>query len=171
MSPKKSAEDILTTMVDRFRTAADEAELEAGAKRLGMKPAEIITIASIVQAESGSRDDMPKVSRVIYNRLKLPMKLRMDSTTMYGLNKFGIAASNADLKSTSPYNTYMHDGLPPGPIGNPGDHAIEAALHPAKGSWLYFVTVDPKKGITKFTASETEFYKLRDEFNKNHGTG
>ena len=87
---------------------------------------------------------------------------------MYGLNKYGIAASHADLESTSRYNTYKYFGLPPGPIANPGDHAIEAALHPADGNWLYFVTVDPKRGITKFTDKESEFWKLRDEFNRNN---
>jgi conserved hypothetical protein, YceG family len=173
VSPKKSAEDLLTVMVDRYRAAARQADLTSRAKDLGMTPAQIMTIASIVQAESGNVSDMPKVSRVIYNRLALnpPMKLQMDSTLMYGLGKFGIAATNAELNSKSPYNTYRRAGLPPGPISNPGDHAIEAALHPAKGSWLFFVTVDPEKGITKFTDSEAEFFKLRDQFNKNHGAG
>jgi UPF0755 protein len=96
------------------------------------------------------------------------MKLEMDSTLMYGLNKYGIAATNADLKSDSPYNTYRLLGLPPGPICNPGDHAIEAALNPAAGRWLWFVTTDPKKGITKFTDNEAEFFKFRDEFNRNY---
>jgi UPF0755 protein len=117
--------------------------------------------------------DMPKVARVIYNRLnRTPeMKLQMDSTVMYGLNKFGIAATHEELKSKSAYNTYARLGLPPGPIGNPGDHAIQAALKPADGPWLFFVTTDPKRGITKFTDSESEFFKLAEEFNKNHGTG
>jgi UPF0755 protein len=173
VSPKKSAEDILTVMVDRYRAAARDADLTNRAKDLGRDPNEIMTIASIVQAESGNVADMPKIARVIYNRLghKPPMLLQMDSTLMYGLGKFGISASNADLQSNSPYNTYKRAGLPPGPIGNPGDHAIDAALNPAKGNWLFFVTTDPAKGITKFTDSETEFFKLRDEFNKNHGSG
>ena len=106
---------------------------------------------------------------MIYNRLAHDpqMKLQMDSTVMYGLNKYGIVASDADLGSGSPYNTYQRLGLPPGPIGNPGDHAIEAALNPTKGDWLYFVTTDPKRGITKFTNSESEFYRFRDELNRN----
>jgi len=169
ITPKMSPEAILTAMVDRFSQTAERVDLEGQATALGRSPKDIITIASIIQAEAGSQADMPKIARVIYNRLsRTPqMKLEMDSTLMYGLNKYGIAASAADLKSKSPYNTYNRLGLPPGPIANPGDHAIEAALNPAKGDWLFFVTVDPKKHITKFTASETEFWKLRDEFNRN----
>ena len=65
----------------------------------------------------------------------------------------------------------MRPGLPPGPIGNPGDDAIQAALNPAKGDWLWFVTTDPKKGITKFADSESEFLKLKEEWERNRGTG
>jgi UPF0755 protein len=170
ITPKMSPEAILTAMVERFTQTADRVDLKDQAADLGRSPRDIVTIASIVQAEAGSQADMPKIARVIYNRLgrNPQMKLEMDSTLLYGLGKYGIAATSADLKSKSPYNTYTHLGLPPGPIANPGDHAIEAALNPAKGNWLYFVTVDPKKGITKFTSSETEFWKLRDEFNRNH---
>ncbi|MCT9934298.1 endolytic transglycosylase MltG [Planotetraspora sp. A-T 1434] len=171
VSPKQTPAQILTAMVDRFNQTAEKIDLEGQAKQIGRTPREIITIASIVQAESGNQGDMAKVARVIYNRLSRnpQMKLEMDSTLMYGLGKYGIAASNADLQSNSSYNTYKRLGLPPGPITNPGDHAIEAALHPADGTWLWFVTVDPQKGITKFTDKESEFWKLRQEFNRNHG--
>ncbi|WP_230985749.1 endolytic transglycosylase MltG [Microbispora oryzae] len=171
ISPKLSAQDILTKMVDRFNQAAEHADLEGQAKQLGVSPRQIIIVASIVQAEAGNVQDMPKVARVIYNRLgrNPPMNLAMDSTVMYGLDKYGISASNADLRSTSPYNTYKRPGLPPGPISNPGDHAIDAALHPADGNWLWFVTTDPKRGITKFTDNESDFIKIRDEFNRNNG--
>ncbi|WP_182880344.1 MULTISPECIES: endolytic transglycosylase MltG [unclassified Microbispora] len=170
INSKLTPQQILTNMVDRFNQTADKIDLEGQARQVGFSPRQVMIIASIVQAESGSAEDMPKVARVIYNRLlsNPPMKLGMDSTVMYGLNKYGIAASHADLTSTSRYNTYKYAGLPPGPISNPGDHAIEAALHPADGNWLYFVTVDPKRGITKFTDKESEFWKLRDEFNRNY---
>ncbi|MFI6799345.1 endolytic transglycosylase MltG [Streptosporangium canum] len=173
ISPKMEPVDILTAMVDRFHQTAGKDGLEKEAKALGHTPHEIMTIASIVQAESGSVEDMGKVARVIYNRLdgNPPRKLEMDSTVMYGLNKYGVAATNADLESTSPYNTYMREGLPPGPIANPGDHAIQAALNPTKGDWIFFVTTDTKRGITKFTASETEFFKFKAEFEKNRAGG
>jgi UPF0755 protein len=173
VSPKSSPDDVLAAMVTRYKRAADDTGLVAAAKRVGRTPLEILTIASIVEAESGNKRDMPKVARVIYNRLNRDpqMKLQMDSTVMYGLNKFGIAATHEELKSKSPFNTYARLGLPPGPIGNPGQHAIESALKPADGTWLFFVTTDPKRGITKFTDSEAEFFKLAEEFNKNHGVG
>ncbi|MET8046483.1 endolytic transglycosylase MltG [Streptosporangium sp. NPDC005286] len=81
---------------------------------------------------------------------------------------FGVGASTKDLQSTSRYNTYVRPGLPPGPIGNPGADAIEAALRPATGPWLFFVVTDPEKGVTKFAASEREFFKLVRE-RKKHG--
>ncbi|GAA3103554.1 endolytic transglycosylase MltG [Streptosporangium carneum] len=171
ITPKMTAADILTAMVDRFNQTAEKDGLKSAAKGLGHTPHEIMTIASIVQAESGNLQDMPKVARVIYNRLDTNRKLEMDSTVMYGLNKYGISATNEDLQSKSPYNTYMHTGLPPGPIANPGDHAIQAALNPAKGAWVWFVTTDPKRGITKFASTEAEFLRLKAEFEKNRGSG
>ncbi|GLX99325.1 hypothetical protein Hesp01_72750 [Herbidospora sp. NBRC 101105] len=166
LPPNITASEILTRMTDRFNETARKFDLNAEAKRLGFTPMEIMTVASIVQAESGTPDDMGKVARVIYNRLALnpPMKLQMDSTTMYGLGKYGIAATFEETRDDSPYNTYRVDGLPPGPIANPGDHAIEAALKPTKGDWLFFVTTDPENGVTEFTASEAEFVRLRDKF-------
>ncbi|MFJ2028144.1 endolytic transglycosylase MltG [Streptosporangium sp. NPDC087985] len=173
VSPTSSPEEILAAMVTRFRSVAEDTNLVEGAKRVGRTPLEIMTIASIVQAESHDKRDMPKVARVVYNRLnRTPeMSLQMDSTVLYGLNKFGSRASYEDLTSRSPYNTYARLGLPPGPIGNPGDDAIKAALKPATGPWLFFVETDSKKGITKFTDSESEFFKLVEEFNKNRRTG
>ncbi|GLX02719.1 endolytic transglycosylase MltG [Microtetraspora sp. NBRC 16547] len=173
VSPTSSPEEILAAMVTHFRSVAEDTNLVEGAKRVGRTPLEIMTIASIVQAESASKRDMPKVARVVYNRLsRTPeMGLKMDSTVLYGLNKFGIAASHEDLQSRSPYNTYKRLGLPPGPIGNPGADAIKAALNPAAGRWLWFVTTDPKKGVTKFAASESEYLKLVEEYNKNLRTG
>ncbi|MEV0973952.1 endolytic transglycosylase MltG [Microtetraspora glauca] len=173
VSPTSSPEEILAAMVTRFRSVAEDTNLVEGAKRVGRTPREIMTIASIVQAESHDKHDMPKVARVIYNRLnRTPeMKLQLDSTVLYGLNKFAIKASNEDLRSRSPYNTFARLGLPPGPIGNPGADAIEAALNPAVGRWLWFVLTDPEKGITKFADSESEFFKLVEEYNKNLRTG
>ncbi|MEV4455086.1 endolytic transglycosylase MltG [Microbispora sp. NPDC049633] len=160
-------------MVTRFRSVAEDTGLVEGARRLGRTPSEIMTIASIVQAESRDKRDMPKVARVVYNRLnRTPeMRLQMDSTVLYGLNKFGSRASTEDLKSRSPYNTYIRPGLPPGPICNPGADAIEAALNPAAGRWLWFVVTDPEKGVMKFADSHSEFVKLVEEHKKNLKSG
>ncbi|MEU6787077.1 endolytic transglycosylase MltG [Nonomuraea angiospora] len=171
VQPKTTASQILGAMVKRFNQTAEKMDLEGGAKALGHTPHEIMIIASIVQAEAGRQEDMPKIARVIYNRLdhEPEMKLAMDSTVMYALNKFGTAATFAETKTKSPYNTYLHLGLPPGPITNPGDHAIEAALNPAKGPWLYFVATDPKSNVTKFATTEAERQALLAEYRRNGG--
>ncbi|MFB4272710.1 endolytic transglycosylase MltG [Nonomuraea sp. GTA35] len=167
--PKTTPKEMLATMVKRFNQTAETVDLEGGAKALGFKPQEIIVIASIVQAEAGRTQDMAKIARVIYNRLALPMKLQMDSTTMYALGKFRTKATFAETETKHPYNTYYVDGLPPGAITNPGDHAIEAALNPAKGSWLYFVATDPKSNVTEFATTEAEFRQLEAKLRANGG--
>jgi UPF0755 protein len=173
--PGATATQVLKAMVDQFKKVADDIDLESEAKAHGMSPHDVVTIASMVQAESGAAEDMPKIARVIENRLHSPQpwmhKLQLDSTVMYALGKYGIVASATDVRSTSPYNTYVHDGLPPGAISNPGEEALKAALSPASGNWTYFVTTDPKRHITKFTDNPTEFAKFRQELQQNlrHG--
>jgi UPF0755 protein len=161
--------DLLRAMVRRFKHAAAHVGLEAGAAGQRLTPHDVVVIASIVQAEGGSESDYPKIARVIYNRLASRAKLEMDSTVMYGLGKHGIVASHTEIKRDTPYNTYMHPGLPPGPISNPGEAALRAALHPAKGDWYWFVTIDPERRITKFTDKESEFVKFREELNRRLG--
>jgi len=173
--PKATATQVLRAMVEQFKKVANEIDLEGEAKRIHMSPHDVVVIASLVQAESGTSEDMPKVARVIDNRLHNPQpwmhKLQLDSTVMYALGKYGIVASGNDVKSTSPYNTYAYPGLPPGAISNPGEEALKAALNPAKGSWTYFVTTDPKRHITKFTDNPAEFSRFRQELQANleHG--
>lgn len=168
LDPDGTAEATLKLMVDRYKQETQALDLAARAKEAGLKPHEVVTMASLIQAESGRSSDMPKISRVIYNRLerKPPLFLKFDSTTLYGLDKYGIVASNEDIRSDSPYNTYNHPGLPPGPIGNPGAKAIEAVFKPADGAWLFFVTTDPKRKITEFADNEADFQRLRDKLNK-----
>ena len=129
---------MLKAMVDRWKQAADEDGLVAGAQAQGKTPAEIMTIASLVQAE-GRGSDMPKVARVIYNRLDGPGDqggtnglLQIDATVNYALGRTGVVAVTTEetQNTQSPYNTYLHPGLPPGPIDSPGDAAIKAALAP-----------------------------------------
>jgi len=118
-------------------------------------PQQLLTIASIIQAEGGD-GDFTKVSRVIYNRLKIGMPLQMDSTVHFVMESRGnIFLSTKSTMINSPYNTYRKYGLPPGPIGNPGSEAMKAALSPAAGDWLYFITVAPQD--TRFTNSLEEF--------------
>jgi UPF0755 protein len=125
-----------------------------------------ITMASLVQAESGKAEDDPKIARVLQNRLDKKMRLQLDTTVNYALKRQRVGVTVKDTQVVSPYNTYLHDGLPPGAICNPGAAAIQAALNPVDGPWLYFVAVDPDSGLTKYATTEAEFTKLRDELNK-----
>ncbi len=169
VQPKQTATDVLKTMVQRFNQEADSDNLTAAATAAHLTPGQVITVASLIQAEGGNTSYYPRIARVIYNRLNKNMKLQLDSTVMYGLNTFGIIASNAQLQSNSPYNTYKFAGLPPGPIDSPGHSAIEAALHPSSGNDLYFVTTNPKTGLTQFTSSQTQFEQFRQELEHNLG--
>lgn len=159
--PGMTATTALSQMVTRFSTTADSVDLVSGAAALKLTPNEVMTVASIVQVEVAP-GDYAKAARVIYNRLAAGMKLQLDSTVLYALGKSGtLSVSTADTRVDSPYNTYLHTGLPPGPINSPGEAAIKAALSPASGDWLYFITTDPATQTTVFTNSYSEFLKLK----------
>jgi UPF0755 protein len=170
--PKEKPLDMLKDMVDRWKQAASEDNLVAGAQKVGKTPAEVMTIASLIQAE-GRGSDMPKVSRVIYNRLDGPGSkegtnglLQIDATVNYALHRKGVVAVTTDetQNTDSPYNTYLHPGLPPGPIDAPGDEAIKAALHPANGPWYYYLTVNLRTGETKFGKTYQDFLGFKQEY-------
>jgi peptidoglycan lytic transglycosylase G len=169
--PHETALGVLTGMVQRFEQEAAQANLPTAAKQVDLTEGQVITMASLVEAEGGRVSDYPKIARVIYNRLAQGIPLQLDSTVLYGLNTYGIIASDQQLTSSSPYNTYKHKGLTPGPIDSPGAAAIQAVLHPAAGNWIYFVTVNPKTGLTLFTASEAQFEQYRAELQHNLGQG
>jgi UPF0755 protein len=164
--PGSTPTDMLTAMVTRWQQAATDADLESAAAALGYTPSELMTVASLVQSE-GRGDDMPKIARVIYNRLEGDETnglLQIDSTVNYAAgNKLGAVPTTEDLQLDSPYNTYVHTGLPPGPIEAPGDAAIQAATHPADGGWYYYVTVNLKTGETKFAETYDEFLQYKQE--------
>jgi UPF0755 protein len=163
IQPGMTATSVLKAMVSAFNQEASSVNLPKAAAHGNLSPADAIVVASLAQAEGGKDSDFPKITRVIYNRLQAHMPLDLDSTVLYALHKYGIVASDQDLKVKSPYNTYAHQGLPPAPIDSPGNAAIQAALHPAKGNWLYFVTVNPKTKQTDFTSSPTVFQQLKNE--------
>ena len=169
--PHETALGVLKGMVQRFDQETTAVNLPVAARKVGLKPSQVIIMASLVQAEGGRLSDYPKIARVIYNRLAQGTPLQLDSTVLYGLDKFGILASDQDLNSPSPYNTYRHKGLTPAPIDSPGNAAIQAVLHPASGNWVYFVTVNPKTGETLFTSSPAQFEQFRQELEKNLGKG
>ncbi len=165
IAPNATAASILKSMVNKYNEVAASVDLVKSASALGMTPQQIITIASLLQVEGHPRD-FAKVSRVVYNRLAEPMRLQFDSTVNYGLGKTDVILTTDQLAKDTPYNTYLHDGLPPGPVGNPGEDAITAALNPAVGDWLYFTTVNLDTQETKFTSSYSEFLTIKDEFLK-----
>jgi peptidoglycan lytic transglycosylase G len=164
---------VLQDMVTRFGQEAASIGLPAAAAHAELTQSDVIIVASLIQAEGRRQSDFPKIARVIYNRLNSnpQIPLQLDSTVMYALHKYGIIASSQQIKVKSPYNTYLHAGLPPGPIDSPGGAAIKAALHPAHGTWMYFVTVNPKTGLTKFTSSFSQFEQFRAELESNIAKG
>ncbi|HKA68756.1 MAG TPA: endolytic transglycosylase MltG [Actinomycetes bacterium] len=157
VEPDTTAAGLLAEMVAQFDQVATEINLENRAREVGLDPYQAVIVASLIQAEARHAEDFPKVARVIYNRLNQDMRLQLDSTVHYAVGKSGVVTTTAeDRASPSPYNTYRHEGLPPGPINSPGQAALEAALHPAKGAWLYFVTVNPDTGETKFATTAAQ---------------
>ncbi|MFI8520244.1 endolytic transglycosylase MltG [Streptomyces sp. NPDC085481] len=160
-----TAKGLLRYMVETAAKRFGAERIAQGARRQGMSVHQTVIIASIVQAEADSAEDMGKVARVVYNRLARGMALQMDSTINYALGRDTVDTTHQDTRIDSPYNTYERRGLPPSPIGNPGDAAMAAAIEPAKGDWLYFVTVKP--GDTRFTADYAEHQANVSEFNEN----
>jgi UPF0755 protein len=167
LPPTATPRSVLATMVKRYDEAADHLGLVKKAEALGATPHDVMTVASLVQAEARYDKDFTKVARVIYNRLDEGMPLQFDSTVHYAVGKDGsVGTSDADRGSSSPYNTYKVTGLPPTPISAPGEQAIEAALNPARGTWLYFVTTNPDTGETKFATSYQDHLRNKREFDR-----
>ena len=160
----QSASDILTQMVNARIAKLDEMGVPTGEER-----EKIMIMASIAEAEVNSQEYYGKVTRVILNRIDIGMPLGMDTTVAYGLGITAAELTDAMLADDSnPYNTRIHQGLPPTPISNPGDNAIQAAMNPEQGDWLYFVTTNLQTGETKFAVTEDEFWKIRDEYKNNN---
>jgi UPF0755 protein len=130
--------EIIGIMHREFRKRFTD-EMAQRARRQGYSVTQILTMASIIEKETGSPQEKPLVSAIIRSRLALGMPLQMDPTVIYGHRLFGKDITKRALRTESPYNTYTNPGLPPGPIANPGLDAIEAALSPAKSDYLYFV--------------------------------
>lgn len=153
--PGTTATAALSTMVSRFRQAAVDVKLDAGAKALRLTPYQILTVASLLEKEARLEGDFPKVARVVYNRLGKQQPLQFDSTVVYVTGQHNGHLTTAQTRTPSPYNTYLHKGLPPTPIDSPGEVALRAALHPTPGSWIYFVTID-KAGRSAFATTNAD---------------
>ena len=156
--PGVSAETVIKSMVDR--TEAELAQYDITLK----DSLDVINLAALIQEEARLTGDFFKVSRVFQNRLNIGMLLQSDATVNYGTNGKTVTTTDAQRADRNPYNTYVFKGLPIGPISNPGELAIEAALRPADGDWLYFVTVNLKTGETKFSITLAEHERAAQEF-------
>lgn len=147
---------LLTQMVNRFEKQAAAAGVNtASAQALGMTPYQVVIVASIAQKEGYFDRYLGKVSRVVYNRLAAGMHLDMTSTVLYAIGQDGGTVTKADHTLDTPYNTYLNAGLPPTPICIPSPAALQAAISPPVGTWLYF-TVVKKTGTTRFAVTYTE---------------
>ncbi|MDT0308779.1 endolytic transglycosylase MltG [Streptomyces sp. DSM 44917] len=162
-------EALLTEMVDRAEATFTDLDLAGRAGTIDRSPREVLVIASLIEAEAQQDEEFGRVSRVIHNRLAQDMRLEFDSTINYAMGRSTLETSIEDTQYASPYNTYVEFGLPPGPIDNPGEQAIEAALNPTDGDWLYFVTV--REGDTRFTADYDEHLRNVEAFNEAQEAG
>lgn len=148
-----SARQIIETMVAHFKDQFSE-QWRARAKALGLSVHQVVTLASIIEKETGDKSERPIIASVFYNRLKKKMRLESDPTVIYGIKNFDGNLTRRELETKTPFNTYRIKGLPPGPISNPGKASIEAALYPAKTNYLYFVS--KQNGTHQFSATIEE---------------
>jgi uncharacterized YceG family protein len=160
INPQWSAKQYFQSMVDTMKQHLQSAGVAEADQE------HVLVFASLVQKEAGLAADYPKVARVFQNRLDQGMRLQSDATVAYGTgNTHRVTTTDAERNDASnPYNTYQHDGLPPGPISNPGDIALQAVTHPAEGKWLYFVTVDLESGETTFSDTYDEHLQAVKQF-------
>ena len=134
-----AAEEVIRKMVSGFRSVFTPAWAER-AQAMGLTVYEVVTLASLVEKETGNPEERPLIAGVFLNRLKRGMRLESDPTVIYGMSNFDGNLTRQDLETPNPYNTYLIKGLPPGPIANPGRASLEAVLYPSKEPYLYFVS-------------------------------
>ena len=157
------AREVLVAMVEQLRQVVGP-DLLARMQELKMTMHEVLTLASVIEKETGSDGERPEISAVFHNRLKKHIPLQSDPTVIYGLPGFDGNLHKKDLSSPSPYNTYRVQGLPPGPIANPGIQAIRATLYPSDSRSLYFVSRND--GTHQFSATLIEHNKAVEKYQK-----
>ena len=155
--------EIIWEMVEEFWQVMTP-DLQEEIRQKGFTIHEIVTLASIIEKEAQVGEERELISAVYNNRLKIKMKLDSDPTVIYGLKNFNGNLTKADLQSESPYNTYRRRGLPPGPIANPGEASILAAIHPADVKYLYFVSRND--GTHEFSNSYREHIRAVRKYQK-----
>jgi len=162
VEPGSTARDVLTMMVARFTQAAETVDLEARAAALGISPYEAIIVGSLIERESRLDDELPKVARVVYNRLDQGVPLGIDAAILFGLGRTSGGLTASDLAQDTPYENRRQTGLPPTPIASPGEAALGAALTPADGDWLYYVLAS-RDGSHLFTSDYEEFLQQKEK--------
>jgi UPF0755 protein len=157
------AKDVMRTMVEQLVRVMTE-EWQARAKEMNLTIHHVLTLASVIEKETGSGDERPHISSVFHNRLRKRIPLQSDPTVIYGLPNFDGNLRKKDLLHASPYNTYRWAGLPPGPIASPGADSIRAALYPATSKYLYFVSRND--GTHHFSATLMEHNRAVEKYQK-----
>ena len=159
--PNMTADDLVKQMIAKTTSVLSALDAQAKAQKLGLTEEQVLTVASILEYEARRNQDYPKVAQAIYNRLKQHMPLQSDATVAYATHTFEgkVTTTDAQRADPSPYNTYVHTGLPPGPIGSAGEVTLKAALNPTPGPWLYWVVVNLKTGETDFATTYAEHLK------------
>jgi UPF0755 protein len=164
---RDNAEKIVVSMVREFRRRFGQPEIDR-AKQVGMTVLEIVTLASLIEKETGQGSERPLISGVFHNRLKRSMLLQCDPTVIYALlleGQYQGYITRTNLKKESPYNTYVSPGLPPGPICNPGQDSLKAALYPEETDKLYFVSKND--GSHYFSATLAEHNRAVQTYQRN----
>ncbi|OQW60323.1 MAG: aminodeoxychorismate lyase [Nitrospira sp. ST-bin4] len=162
--PRPTAgKDVMKTMVDQLAHVLTS-EWQMRAKEMRLTTHEVLTLASVIEKETGAGDERPHIASVFHNRLKKRIPLQSDPTVIYGLPNFDGNLRKKDLSHPSPYNTYRWAGLPPGPIASPGAGSIRAALYPTSTSDLYFVSKND--GTHEFSATLVEHNKAVEKYQK-----
>ncbi len=158
-------DDVVEAMLSQFEAHFGEA-WQARAEELGMTRHQVVILASLIEKETAVPDERPLVSSVFHNRLRIGMKLECDPTIIYGLKDYRGTIYKSDIRDPHPWNTYVHAGLPRGPIANPGAGALDAALHPADSRYLYFVAKDD--GTHHFSTSYAEHARMVRRYQRAH---
>lgn len=162
-APDMTAHDIVDKMLSRFNDVFD-VSLKGAAQLKGVSMDEAVIAASLVESEARYPDDRAKIASVIYNRLNSGMKLQMDASVLYALGEKKDRVLYADLEVQEEHNTYYVDGLPVGPIGNPGKDCLEAAVNPADTDYLYYVVDNAETGEHYFTHDYNDFLNASSRY-------
>lgn len=169
LDPREDEAALVARMVEHFDAVAAELGYDRAEEEVGLSPYEAIVVASLIESEARVPEDRAKISRVIHNRIEQDMLLQIDATVIYAMGgepREGGQVLFSDLETDSPYNTYKNPGLPPTPIAVPGRAALEAALNPEEGDWLYYVKYE-EDGTHAFSTTLEEHNQRKAEAKAN----